>query len=200
MKKHIFQPLGITGITFWPAKLGSTFEEKIPELVIRKADGTFGPNTRKTLNTASTDCFGGHGAYAQMGEFIKVQRSLLANDGKLLSPASVDELFKPQLAEAPFAALNFFRKHVSRSLVGEIHPDIEVSYALGGMVFLADDVGRRRKGTLSWGGMVNPFWIIDREAGIALTVGFQVLPTGDAGVKEATGLCERAVYKMAGLS
>jgi len=47
---------------------------------------------------------------------------------------------------------------------------------------------------------VNPFWIIDREAGIALTVGFQVLPTGDAGVKEATSLCERAVYKMAGLA
>jgi CubicO group peptidase (beta-lactamase class C family) len=199
MKKHIFQPLGITGISFWPETLGAA-KERIPELVVRRADGTFGPNTKKTLNTNSTDCFGGHGAYAQLGDYLKVQRSLLANDGVLLKPASVDELFRPQLSAKPLAALNFFRKHLSTSLVGGINQDIEVSYGLGGMVFLADDVGRRRKGTLSWGGMVNPFWIIDREAGLALTVGFQVLPTGDAGVKEMTSVAERAVYKMAGLA
>jgi CubicO group peptidase (beta-lactamase class C family) len=201
MQKHIFQPLGITGITFWPEKkLGASALERIPELVVRRSDGTYGPNTKKTLNTASTDCFGGHGAYAQLGDYIRVQRSLLADDGVLLSSSSVNELFKPQLAADSSEALNFFRKHLAYSLVGDIVPDIEVSYGLGGMVFMADDVGRRRKGTLSWGGLVNPFWLIDREAGIALTVGFQVLPTGDPGVKEATSLCERAVYKMAGLS
>jgi len=199
MQEHIFRPLGITGITFWPEKtLGASALQKIPELVVRRSDGTYGPNTKKTLNTASTDCFGGHGAYAQLGDYIKVQRSLLANDGVLLSPATADELFKPQIGAQPAAVLNYFSEALP--IVGEVNPDIEVSYGLGGMVFLADDVGRRRKGTLSWGGLVNPFWIIDREAGIALTVGFQVLPTGDKGVVEMTSACERAVYKMAGLS
>jgi hypothetical protein len=85
-------------------------------------------------------------------------------------------------------------------LIGEFNKDVPVDHGLGGVVFLKDDVGRRKKGTMSWGGMVNPFWMIDREAGLALTFGTQVLPPGDPGCKEMTGVFERAVYKMAGVS
>lgn len=47
--------------------------------------------------------------------------------------------------------------------------------------------------------MTNPYWLIDREAGLCLTVGLQVLPPGDAACKEVTGWVERAVYRMAGV-
>lgn len=198
-KKHMWAPLGITGITYWPHR-DPALAAAIPQLVVRGSNGAFKPNSGPTLNTNSTDGFGGHGMFARMGDYLKVLQSLLANDGKLLKPASVDELFRPQVEGAPYEALNFFRKHLGWSLVGEIEKDIPVSYALGGMVFLEDDVGRRRKGTMQWGGMVNPFWIVDREAGLALTVGLQTLPTGEPGSKEVTGEIERAVYKMAGLA
>lgn len=67
-------------------------------------------------------------------------------------------------------------------------------------MFLQDGADRRKKGTMSWGGLFNPFWIIDREAGLAFTFGTQVLPPGDQGCKEVTGVAEKAIYKMAGLA
>jgi CubicO group peptidase (beta-lactamase class C family) len=199
MIQNLFEPLSITGITFWPSQRPD-LKNKIPGLVVRGPDGKLVPNTTPTINTGAKDCFGGHGAYAQMSDYLKILRSLLANDGKLLKPESVDEMFKPQLGEGSRQALSGFVQAFNSMLIGEFNPDVPVDHGLGGVLFLKDDEGRRKKGTMSWGGMVNPFWMIDREAGLALTFGTQVLPPGDAGCKEMTGVFERAVYKMAGIS
>lgn len=198
MKKHTFPPLGIKGITFWPSK-DPTLKDKIPVLTVRGGDGKLVENTADHLNTHSTDCFGGHGAYAQLGDYIKVLHSLLANDSKLLQPATVDAMFTPQLGEGSAAGLNGFVQAFSAMLPGEVAEGIPAQHGLGGALWMEDDAGRRRKGTMQWGGLVNPFWAIDREAGIALTFGTQVLPPGDPGCKEMTGIFERAVYKMAGV-
>lgn len=180
MQKHTFPPLGIKGITFWPNK-----EQKatIPTLVVRGSDGKLIPNTADHLNTHSTDCFGGHGAYAQLSDYIKILHSLLTNDAKLLKPATVDAMFTPQLGEGSEAGINGFVQAFGAMLPGEVAEGIPVQHGLGGALWMKDDVGRRRKGTLQWGGLFNPFWEIDREAGIALTFGTQVLPPGDPGCK-----------------
>lgn len=198
--EHLWKPLGVTGLTFWPNKPEKNLASKIPQLVIRKKDGTLVPSTQEHLNTNSTDCFGGHGIYARLGDYLKVLQSLLANDGKLLKPESVDALFAPQLDADSEAALNFFIEHFGGMVPGEFDAGIPVQYGLGGLIFLKDGPGRRRKGTMSWGGMFNPSWTIDREAGLAFTFGTQILPPGDALCKEMTGLAEKAVYKMAGLA
>lgn len=52
---------------------------------------------------------------------------------------------------------------------------------------------------MSWGGAANSFWLVDREAGIALTFGTQVVPPGDKGVKEVITVVERGVYAIAGV-
>lgn len=198
MQKHTFPPLGIKGITFWPYK-NAAFKDKVPQLSVRGPDGKLIPNTADHLNTHSTDTFGGHGAYAQMSEYIKILHSLLANDGKLLKPATVDSMFEPQLGEGSAVALNAFIQNFGAMLIGEVTPGIPAQHGLGGALWLEDDVGRRKKGTMHWGGMTNPFWMIDREAGLALTFGTQVIPPGDPGCKEMTGVFERAVYKMVGV-
>ncbi|KXS95662.1 hypothetical protein AC578_6251 [Pseudocercospora eumusae] len=198
-KKYFWDPLGITGLTFWPSEEAK--KTKQADLVIRGDDGKFSPNgTTPTLNTFSKECFGGHGMYAVIPDYLKVLRSLLANDGKLLNPSSVDELFKPQLGTDSEKHLNSFVQAWHTMIPGDFNPKIHVQYALGGIVFMEDDVGRRKKGTLSWGGLYNPFWIVDRTSGLAYTFGTQVLPTGDPGCKEMEALMESAVYKMAGVA
>jgi CubicO group peptidase (beta-lactamase class C family) len=197
-KKHFWDPLAITGLTFWP---NPDLKSKQAQLTIRNANnGHLTPYHGVSLNSGSEDCFGGHGMYAQMADYLRVLRSLLANDGKLLTPASVDELFTPQLSDDVAKALNHFL-HVSEPGVpGNYNLAIPVQYGLGGMLFLEDDTGRRRKGTLTWTGYYNTIWIVDREAGLAFTWATQLLPPGDPGVKEMSEVAERAVYQMAGLA
>lgn len=200
MQKNMFEPLGITNITFWPYQ-NPAFKDKVPGLTTRTPEGQLVPMTLPFLNTGSTDCFGGHGAYATMSDYLKIQHSLLANDAKLLKPSTVDSMFEPQLSPASAQALNHFMKTspMAAMVIGEFKPDIEVNWGLGGILFMQDDVGRRKKGTLSWGGMSNPFWLIDRESGVALTFGTQVLPPGDKGTEEMITAVELAVYEKAGV-
>ena len=65
--------------------------------------------------------------------------------------------------------------------------------------FMEDDIGRRKKGTLNWGGAANTFWTIDRDADLALTFGTQVIPPGDRKVGKMITQVEVGMYELAGV-
>lgn len=169
MREHLWGVLGIDKgeATFWPDE---NMKSRIPELNVRTAEGELVKNTNPTINTLSTECFGGHGVYSTLPAYLKILHSLLANDGKLVSPAMLEEMKKPQLGEASKVAFNKFLHTVSDTMMpGEFNKNIPVSYGLGGMVFLETDHERkfRVKGSMSWSGLFNCFWVLDWEAGVA---------------------------------
>ncbi|KAK3117900.1 hypothetical protein LTR53_000313 [Teratosphaeriaceae sp. CCFEE 6253] len=197
--KKLFEPLGVTTITFWPDK-NPDLKDRVLGLVVRTPNGDLVPNTAPTLNTGSTDCFGGHGGFASMPDYLKVQHSILANDGKLLKPETVEMMFQPQLsAPSQRDLMAFMASPMGAYVIGEWKAGLELDWGLGGILLMQDDEGRRKKGTLSWGGMTNPFWAIDREAGLAYTFGTQVLPPGDKGVEGMITAAEYAIYDKAGI-
>ncbi|KAF2770592.1 beta-lactamase/transpeptidase-like protein [Teratosphaeria nubilosa] len=209
MRKHIWAPLGVKTITFWPER--ENLKDRIPTLVQKTSEGTFTEMNAPWdfINANSKDCFGGKGAYATMSDYLKVQRSILANDGRLPKPETVDQMFTPQLSEASVKALEHGIKAspMASLFIGEFRPDVSLNRGLGGILFVGTDVSstpegedraRRKQGTLSWGGLTNPIWIIDRDAGVALTFGTQVMPPGDGKVKDVIGEVVKAVYAAAG--
>ncbi|KAK0825061.1 hypothetical protein LTR73_007348 [Friedmanniomyces endolithicus] len=197
--KRLFEPLGATSITFWPDR-NPALKDRVLGIAVRTAEGKLIANTEPTLNTGSTDCFGGHGGFSSMSDYLLVQHSILANDGKLLKPETVEMMFQPQLQAGSKRDLMAFMASPSGAyVIGEWAPGLDLDWGLGGMLVMRDDVGRRKKGTLSWGGMTNPFWLIDREAGLALTFGTQVFPPGDKGVEGMISAAEYGVYEMAGV-
>lgn len=206
MKQHIFEPLGVTGITFYPHK-DAELSKKIPGMTVRTPDGGLAPSTEPFINEGVKDAFGGHGAYGQMEQYLKIQRSILANDGKLLKPETVDKyMFTPQLPQITSGGVDLhkslyaFRHHPMAAMaIGDNDPEIEADWAIGGILFQQDDLGRRKKGTLNWGGMPNTFWIIDREADLAFTFGTQVLPPGDVPTGKMIKEVELALYEMRGV-
>ena len=199
MKKNMFQPLGITTITFFPYD-NPTLKDKVPALTTRNPEGKFVLHTEPFITTGVKDCFGGHGAYGAMEDYLKIQRSILANDSKLLKPETVEMMFSPQLSPESKAGLKAWRQGpLGAFAIGENDPAIDADWGLGGILFLEDDRGRRKKGTLNWGGMANTFWLIDREADLALTFGTQVLPPGDKATGETITAVELGVYEMAGV-
>ena len=128
------------------------------------------------MNLRSQGDFGGHGLFMTGADYAKVLRSLLVNDGKLLRPETVDDMFrdrifvggsaaaaKSELAASYRAAMNgptgvFFR-------VGT-DPGARVGYGLGGLLTLDDVDGWYGAGTLTWGGGISFVWFIDRKNGL----------------------------------
>ena len=121
IKKNIAEPLGITSITFFPNE-DPAVKAKIPGLVMRSPEGQL-MATDFSINSTNKEAFGGQGSYASLSDYIKVQRSILANDGKLLKPETVDELmFKPSLTPESVQGLTeFMRSPMKAVMIGELY-------------------------------------------------------------------------------
>ncbi|KAI7229085.1 beta-lactamase family protein [Hortaea werneckii] len=200
MRENMFRLVGVKEITFWPEQ-NPDLKGKVPQMTTRTSDGSLAPFEGPSINTGMTDCFGGHGAYGTIRDYLKIQHSILANDGKLLKPETVEAMFSRQLSPESAKSLNWFMKShpMSKMMVGEYNPDVELDWGLAGILFLKDDIGKRKKGTLHWSGMANCFWVIDRDADLAYTLGTQVLPPGDEPTRQVISTYELGIYEKAGV-
>lgn len=146
------------------------------------------------------DHYGGSSVWASAESYLPLLQTLCANDGRVLSPALADELFRPQLGAEAKAALNHTVKAVdlTRRVYGnsfDTHSQ-EFDHGLGGVVGLRDDAdSRRAAGTLSWGGLPNLIWWIDRKTGLCGACFTQLVPVGDVKVNNLMKLFEKAVYE-----
>jgi CubicO group peptidase (beta-lactamase class C family) len=201
MKANIWDPLNLKSMTFFPKKQPE-LDARVPLLSVRGPDGKLYPFKEPFITTGVTGAFGGSGGYSTLGDYMTFLTSLLRNDGTLLTSASIDELFKPQLSPSQAQAFKAaLLGPMGAFFIGEFKAaQHEHSFAFGGVVFVEGyDDGRRKPGTLSWGGVANSFWTIDRSAGLALTFGTQLIPPGDVQVKEVISVVEKEVYRMAGV-
>ena len=136
-------------------------------------------------------------------DYIKVLSAILKNDGILLKPSSIDTLFSPNLSPASRTAFNnvLFASYPSNEngemnliFTGGMTQYADLNYALGGYIVQKDVEGRRKKGSMAWGGMPNLFWVLDRESGLALFYASQLMPPGDKQSCEIFQKFEEAVY------
>ena len=66
---------------------------------------------------------------------------------------------------------------------------------MGGMVVLEDLPGRRPKGTMHWGALLNIFFWMDRMNGLSGIYGSQVFPAGDQDCLGLFAAFERKTYE-----
>ena len=160
MRTHIWQPLGIQDITFWPMK--------DPALQARMVD--YNPQDPKgrgiavsggiDIQAEVTDCMGGQGGYASLPEYVKILQSLLVNDEKILKKASVEEMFRPHLTGASKAALQAAMSSAEDNFLAALTPhDTERDFGLGGLLVEQDVPGSYGTGTLTWTGGMNSAWV-----------------------------------------
>ncbi|KAF5025998.1 hypothetical protein F66182_1900 [Fusarium sp. NRRL 66182] len=173
---------------------GKTLEERIHERIMKplglKPDAQFFPVTREDLrerfvnlnpddpnglgravmgefsdiNSRTDGCFGGQGLTMPASDYVKIMQSLLANDAKILKPATVQDMFRqhlsPEAAAGHQAMLEgpigpFFR-------VG-IDAETKLGHGIGGLLTLEDVDGWYGANTMSWGGGLTLTWFIDRK-------------------------------------
>ncbi|KAG9951874.1 beta-lactamase family protein, partial [Aureobasidium melanogenum] len=200
LQENVFAPFSINRIKFTPY-LTEEMKKEAATIALRIPTGKLvNLPVRKNIDFGDAECFGGHGCYADLTDYIKILESLLLDDEKLLSKASTAVMFSPHLTPESRKGIKqvFGMKEVVSLFVGKFPEHVTYDWGIGGVLVDTGDDDHRKKGTMIWSGMPNNFWFVDREKGVCGLFGTQVYPPGDPQVGEMIDLFERELYARAG--
>ncbi|KFZ10494.1 hypothetical protein V502_08091 [Pseudogymnoascus sp. VKM F-4520 (FW-2644)] len=208
MQKHIWDPLGIKNITFHQ-ELKPDVRRRLVKMTKRGTRrGVWSkPSARgekiewtddSLYEDPCADEFGGGGAIGSAVEYLKILTSICRSDGKLLTGKMIDEMFTPQLARDSQRALTLYNDALAATeTFTSRKAGTELNYGLGGLLVLSDDETGLKSGTMTWSGLPNLLWSIDRRSGLSLFYAGNVIPFGDHKSHKMQQLFEREVYSLA---
>ncbi|KAM4066836.1 beta-lactamase [Hirsutella rhossiliensis] len=198
MQQHVLDPLGLHDTGFWPERLPQTKPRTVAFSYRDLATSTLRPGKQLPPVEHQVES-GGAGLFTTADDYARFLHGLL--QGKLLSEATMREMFTPQLNEKQSNMLEFVCYHlgVQDGFAPEFPAGLALNHGIGGVINTEDVPGKRRKGSMMWSGMCNSHWWIDGETGIAAVLVVNVLDHGDAVVVSLFDELERAVYAPSGL-
>ena len=161
MQRNIWTPLGITDVTFH-IDVRNDMRGEMADLSVRDAseDGKMKFTEHEFLKGGATDDMGGGGAFASPADYMKIMRSLLANDGQLLKPETVDHMFEPQLnGESQKALMEKLQVPAISAVYGALPPAVQKDWAFAGLVNCENIEERRQAGAITWIGLPNMNWV-----------------------------------------
>ena len=141
---------------------------------------------------------GGGGLSSTAGDYIRFTRMLLDGgelDGaRILSAASVDTMAQNHIGALGVPALKTAMP--DRSDDFSFVADGRDKWGLGFLITADGVPGLRSAGSLSWGGINNTYFWIDRSRGITGVILMQFLPFADRQALALYNAFERGVYQM----
>ena len=199
MKERIFDPLGMSVITF---SITPSMRERLAVIHQRGEDGSLTPLPDLVLTDEPEVHMGGHGLYSTVGEYMKFIRMWL-NDGD----GPNGRVLKPETVQA--AVTNGLQpNHKVTVLPGvipslsndaEFFPGLKKSWSYTFMVNDEEAPTGRPAGAIGWAGLTNLFYWIDRQNGFGGFWATQILPFGDPTSFLGYLDLETTVYQSAGL-
>ncbi|KAF5357675.1 hypothetical protein D9758_007429 [Tetrapyrgos nigripes] len=207
--KHIWGPLGLdeSSWTFHPHNDDDFKKYPRMEMQLRQPDGSMEGQQANPFGIPGVyDGFGdfdggGGGLYLKPVDYFRLLESLMRNDEVLLKKETRDMMFLPALEDNRYLVERFEIEFETTPPGGE-HPYLmgvplgtRVACGLGGVVTLEDVEGKRKKGTMWWGGMPNLVWWIDPSSQLTGFFSTQLVPTGDGIVRNVSSQFEMAVYQ-----
>ncbi|ROV90540.1 hypothetical protein VPNG_10039 [Cytospora leucostoma] len=199
MDANIFKPLGIRNSVFRPGTMPGCREGKTPipqpaKILFREPDRTLHEMKPQPISSRGDHELdsGGAGLFSTTYEYSKLLRGILG--GELLPKDSIELLFAPQLDDRLQKSM-METLAISPAFAPNYPPKMPANFAFGGMMNLEDIPGRRKAGSITWSGMSNCRWWIDRTTGIAGLLVVSVLPYGDTVASKLFDELERAVYE-----
>ena len=190
MQRYVIAPLGM-GDTGYAISDGQA--ARMVSSHRRLADGTLQetPFVRPPVRVS-----GGGGMISTAPDFARFLR-LMLTDGELdghrvLQPTSVRGLSTNQIGD--IVAGQWETGDAERSNDLDFSDAGSARWSLGFLLSQQDAPGRRRAGSVSWGGIQNTYYWIDPQAGVAGVIFTQVLPFGDPTCLRVYEDFERAVY------
>ena len=140
---------------------------------------------------------GGGGLYSTAGDYIAFCRMLLAGgtlDGRqVLKPETVKLMGENHIGALEVPTLQ--SDNPQMALEAEFFPGIVKKWGLSFLLNMSDVPGGRAAGSLTWAGVHNTFFWIDRTSRLTAVLMMQLLPANDPAVLETLTGFEAAVYE-----
>lgn len=191
MKQHLFEPLGMRDTSF---EVPSEKETRVVATHRRGADGRLEALPRPP-RVPVTFFRGGSGLHSTAGDYMTFARALLAGGqlGKvrILSAESVAQMGRNQIGELSLRLLPSLMPQFVRTAPVPGHPD---KFGLGVALNSKAVPNGRGADTMTWGGVQNTFFWVDREKKVCVVVMTQMLPFLEEGPEQLMQDFERAVY------
>lgn len=146
MREHIWKPLGLKLTTFRVNEDKAVLDHLV-DLTVKSPSGdlAFTPPMRRR---DPKDDLGGGGIYCAPTDYIKLLISLLRNDGTLLKPETVLDMFKPQLPDNKYLLARILREGEEPVFTSGVTGTTAWNWGLGGMLNTGDVEGITSKGTM----------------------------------------------------
>lgn len=190
---NVTGPLGMTDTAF--AHTDSMLE-RAAAIHARMPDGSLFPIELPAAENPEFE-MGGGGLQSTMSDYGKFMRMIL-NDGELdgtriLNADTVAEMCSNNMGDLRVCELKTAAPEFSND--AELFPGEEKSWGLTFQIHEQAGATGRPAGTLSWAGLANSYYWIDRTNGIAGAYLSQILPFADQGSLDVYYDVERAVYE-----
>jgi methyl acetate hydrolase len=193
MRGRIFEPLGMgdTAIT-----ISDSMRSRRATMHQRGEDGTLTPLADFELPQDPEQHMGGHALYGTVGDYMKFIRMVL-NDGAgphgaVLRPETVERMAQNGLGGMKIKSLPGAIPTLSND--AEFFPGMPKSWGYTFMINDEDAPTGRPAGELSWAGLANLYYWIDRKNGVGGFWATQILPFVDPASIGAYMDFETAVY------
>jgi CubicO group peptidase (beta-lactamase class C family) len=191
-RQHIFDPLGMSDSYFVvPAQKQS----RLVPVYARAADGSWAPQPAPPA-APITFFSGGGGLFSTAADYVKFTRAIMAGgqlDGnRILSAPSITTMGSNQIGELMLRPMTSVIPQLA-SNTGTMPGQLE-KFGLGFALNSKPIASGRAANALSWAGIFNTFFWIDREkqlTGVLLT---QVSPFLDAAAAKLIDSFDRAIY------
>jgi CubicO group peptidase (beta-lactamase class C family) len=185
MQEHILKPVGATSTTFHPDRhFGQgKWQPLMQEMAEISSDGSY-VKAAPPWHGDPQIALGGIGLYTTPSDYGKLLGALVSGGKPLMKKETVEELLRPQdIGDEAVESLQDFifgkpyglDRHL-RTTEDKTSPAPLVLQSLAGTVTTENVKGRRKRGTVNWGGNPNIIWWIDREGGVAAAVFTQLRP------------------------
>lgn len=192
MAEHLFEPLGMvdTGFAHTDEMLAraAAMHVRLPDASMMAIDLPAPENPEFEM--------GGGGLHSTMTDYARFMRMIL-NDGELdgtrvLAAESVAQMASNQMGDLRVRKLKTAAPVLSND--AEMFPDVAKSWGLTFQINESAASTGCPAGTLSWAGLANSYFWIDRTNGIAGCYLSQILPFADQGSIDLFYDFQRAVY------
>jgi methyl acetate hydrolase len=192
-QQHIFGPLGMRDSSFRPT---DAMRARIVGTHARGPDGNLATISFEFPQDAEF-LMGGGGLYSTAGDYLTFCRMLLAGgtfDGRqVLKPETVKLMGENHIGALEVPTLG--SDNPQMALEAEFFPGIVKKWGLSFLLNMSDVPGGRAAGSLTWAGVHNTFFWVDRASRLTAVLMMQLLPANDPAVLETLIGFEAAVYE-----
>ncbi len=194
-RERIFTPLKMTDTHY---NIPAEKHARLVALHRRQPDGAFVKEASQPPTTLNT-IIGGGGLTSTAPDYIRFVRMVL-NDGvldgaRMVSAETIAAMSRNQIGALGVPALKTAMPE--RSADFSFIADGRDKWGLGFLIAAAQTPGGPSAGSLSWGGINNTYFWIDRSRGIAGVILMQFLPFADRNALALYDTFQRGVYRLA---